>query len=67
MKYNELYNIANQVEVFSIKRGHNYALEIWHAMFQDWCEKNNIKPEQIDTNVIKELKNRSMIFCDYFI
>lgn len=62
-----LFKLADLVIAFGIKRGHNYALQVWHSMFTDWCEQNNISPDQVSKDIIQDLKKRSMIFCDYFV
>lgn len=65
-KYDELYNIAEQVMVYSKTRGHYYALQIWNTMFENWCVLENQGSVVLPHDVIDNLKQRHLLFCDYF-
>lgn len=66
-QFKTILQIADNVLALKSKRGHNYALHIWHSMFVDWCDRNHTNAELIPEPVKQELKQRDILFCDYFI
>lgn len=62
----ELYILADHASLLKRKRGHYFALQAWHQMLTQWREQHNISIEQLPQYCVNELKNRDLLFCDYF-